>query len=83
MEYKILQNIELEPLVIGEGFQSLNAVWLAVVQEVNKRMAEQPSEIDFLLIRIDNDKKELIGAITLRSKAFPMTADLKTILTLI
>lgn len=57
MEYLILEDIYegssftlIEKKIIGEGFQSLNAVWMAIYQEVQKRIINGSPRIDFSVI---------------------------------
>jgi hypothetical protein len=70
MQYRILEMITVTTTaehykVIGDGFQSPNAVWLAVVKEVNKRLTESPGRIYFVFDKVEDKEVTRIGHLIL------------------
>ncbi len=66
MEYQIIETMEDDTQkLIGEGFQSITALWWAIVQEVNKRMAEESFKVDFVILKMEGQSCTAIGGLTL------------------
>lgn len=70
MEYRILQEIYSSGTVtrykvIGDGFLSLNALWMGVASEMARRLADPPVKISLQLEKVENQETIVIGKLQL------------------
>ena len=82
MEYRILEIVFRNQTltkykVIGDGFKSLNPMWLSVYMEINRRMLKPPVAINFVFERLELDgSATIIGELNMDDRSLPLDPDL-------